>query len=101
MKDDIELSLSSIRWLGVGISESFLICSNDARLLHVFLRDMRWKLMNNCLNRGYLILLTVSSICIYTHVAKLVWVLMMNRKSRLMYYVTCLVMMKIMSAEAS
>lgn len=28
--------------------------------------------MNNCLNRGYLILLAVSSICIYTHVLKLV-----------------------------
>jgi hypothetical protein len=28
--------------------------------------------MNNCLTRGYLILLTVGSICIYTDVAKLV-----------------------------
>jgi hypothetical protein len=34
--------------------------------------DVCWKILNDCLTRAYLILLTVASICIYTDVAKLV-----------------------------
>ncbi len=44
----------------MGGSCRFLIC------------DVCSKIINHCLTRGYMILLTVASICIYTDVAKVV-----------------------------